>query len=139
MIIDMRRGDIFEAPYQHIAFATNIQGHGDEGFAGQVSSRFWPELADLGPKKLGEVLSHTVDGKTFHAIVCHSLRGYGWQDTPRVLEECLNSLDIPNDETIAIVAIGSGKSGQKHGADTFAIFGAMARSNKRLAIFNRKG
>ena len=105
MIIDEKKEDIFKASCKHIAFAVNTEGINDKGFAGEVSRRYWKELAHIGPQELGEVLLHKADGKTFYAIVCHSLKesGGGWDFAPGIIEKALNSLDIPEDEEIAIV------------------------------------
>ena len=87
MIVDMIRADVLKAPQRHIVFAVNMEGFNDVGFAGQVSSRFWQELASTGPKKLGEVMTHEAGDHTFHAVVCHSLGKGGWQQTPE-LDQC---------------------------------------------------
>lgn len=136
MIIDEKKGDIFEAPCKHIAFAVNTEGINDSGFAGTVSWRWWKELAHIGPQKLGTVLSHKADGRTFHAIVCHSLKR-GWARSPEAIEKALNSLDVPEDEEIAIVKIGSGPVGIMSGAPTSAILEAMNRSKKKLIVYTR--
>jgi len=136
MIIDCVRGDIFEADLQHIAFAVNTEGFNDSGFAGVVAKRYWPALANTEPKQLGEVLSREVDSSlTFHALVCHELRGSGWGHAPKHIENCLNSLDVPQDEVIGVVAIGAGMVGRMAGADLFANLGAIARSNKACKVY----
>ncbi|MEK7598774.1 MAG: hypothetical protein AAB487_03490 [Patescibacteria group bacterium] len=135
MIADTIRGDVFQASNQHIAFAVNTEGYNDAGFAGAVSSRHWPELANTGKKKLGDVFSKNVKGKTFHALVCHSLDANGWKRTAETVTKCLDSLNVPEDQTIAIVLMGAGMIGQMGGADVFAILGGMARSKKRVAIY----
>jgi hypothetical protein len=135
MIVDTVRGDIFRTSLKHIAFAVNAEGFNDAGFAGAVSSRFWPELANTGGKALGEVLSHQAGGKTFHAMVCHELQGKGWSRTPTLVEECLNSLGVSEEEPIAVVLMGSGMIGQMGGADVLSILGGLARSRKRVAVY----
>jgi len=131
----MVRGDILKTSCKNIAFAVNVEGVNDAGFAGEIARRFWPELIMTGTKEMGEVLSKSVGEKTFYALVCHSLRKDGWRNTPEVLEKCLNSLYIRGNEDIAIVLIGAGLVGQMGGADVIAILGAMARSNKRLIVY----
>lgn len=135
MIVDMVRGDIFCCAAEHIAFAANAEGYNDAGFAGAVSARYWPGLANTGGNTLGDTLSRRAGGKTFHALVCHELRGEGWSRTPQLVEECLNSLDVPDDEPIAVVLVGGGMIGQMSGADVFAILGGMARSRKRIVVY----
>ena len=135
MIVDTTRGDVFKTPYRHIAFAVNTEGYNDAGFAGAVSSRHWPELANTGAKKLGEVMSKNGKNKTFHALVCHSLGDDGWKKTAETVTRCLDSLDIPDDETIAIVLMGAGMVGQMGGADVYSILGGMARSKKKVAVY----
>lgn len=135
MIVDTIRGDVFKASHAHIAFAVNTEGFNDAGFAGAVSSRHWNELANTGKKKLGDVLSKNGKGKTFHALVCHSLGGDGWNKTAETVTKCLDSLDVPDTETIAVVLMGAGMVGQMGGADVYSILGGMARSKKRLAVY----
>ena len=135
MIVDTIRGDVFKTSHAHIAFAVNTEGFNDAGFAGAVSSRFWGELANTGKKKLGDVLTHEANGKTFHACVCHSLGGEGWNKTAQTITKCLDALNVPDDEVIAVVLMGAGMVGQMGGADVFAILGGMARSKKRVAVY----
>ncbi len=138
MIIDQVRGDIFTAPQKHIAFAVNTTGCNDEGFAGQVASRFWPEIAHTGGNDLGEVLTQRVDGITFHALVCHTTDWEGaWSKSPRLVRECLDNLDVPGDEEIAVVLMGSGPIGQKQGADVDAILAGLHESKKRVIVYTR--
>lgn len=136
MIVDVIRGDVLRAPHSHIAFAVNTQGVNDAGFAGMVSSRFWPELSDTGSRELGEILSHRTEDKILYALVCHSLGENGWVQTPEIIEQCLNSIEVPNDEVIAIVLIGGGMIGQGQGADVFANLSGVARSQKKCAVYS---
>jgi len=137
MIVNTVRGDVFQAPNKHIAFAVNTEGCNDVGFAGAVSSRYWPELANTRALNLGlgSVIQTNIEGKTFHALVCHSLGGDGWSKTAEIVMECLDSLVIPDEETIAIVLMGAGMIGQMGGADVFAILGGMARSKKKVVVY----
>ena len=137
MIVNRVRGDIFTAPQKHIAFAVNTQGYNDAGFAGQVTSQIWPKLANTGGNKLGEVLTHKNGTKTYHALVCHSLDSGGWNDTPQVARECLDKIDVPNDEEIAVVLMGSGPVGMIQGADVNAILAGMEQSKKKLVVYTR--
>jgi len=97
----------------------NIEGFNDAGFAGAVSSRCWNQLANTGKKTLGDVLTKNGKDKTFHALVCHSLGGDGWSKTAETVTKCLDSLNVPETETIAIVLMGTGMLGQMGGADFF--------------------
>lgn len=129
--------DIFSGPEKHIAFAVNTQGYNDAGFAGMVSSRFWPELANTGDKKLGDVMSHEIEGgRMLHALVCHPLNDDGWAETPKVITECLDAMPVADDETVAIVSIGGGPTGQAMGADPNAILSGMEASTKKLVIYS---
>lgn len=136
MIIKKEKGNIFGTSCKHIVFAVNTEGINDSGFAGQVSANYWPALAHIGPKPLGTVLSFKKDGKTFHAIVCHSLK-WGWKEAPMAVEQCLSALDISNDEPIASVQIGGRLIGQMSGADFPAIIQAMERSKKSIILYMR--
>lgn len=135
MIAKRVRGDILETPLRHIAFATNTEGFNDGGFAGVVSSKYWPDLVITGPKNLGEVLSYECEDKTFHALVCHSLKLRGWEKTPEAVAKCLDSLPVSDDESVAVVLMGSGEIGQMQGADVPAILDALARSRKKLVLY----
>lgn len=137
MILCEVRGDIFASKHQHIVFAVNADGFNDGGFAGAVSSRYWPELEDTGPQQLGEVLHKCVGNKTFHAIVCHRLGHDGWNMTPRLVERALDDLEIPQEETIGIVLMGAGVIGRVQGADVPAILAAIARSSKSVTVYSR--
>lgn len=136
MVVKTTRGNVFNTSHKHIAFAVNVEGYNDAGFAGQVASKFRPELANTGGNKLGEVISFEANGKTFHALVCHSLERGGWTETPKYAEQCLNMLDVPEDETIAVVLMGAGPVGQMMGADVKAIAEAMDRSKKKLEVYS---
>lgn len=136
MIASRVKGNIFDTPHKHIAFAVNTEGYNDSGFVGQVSSRYWPQLVNIGKKKLGEVLYHRSGDKTFHALVCHSPReSGGWTKTPEMITKCLDSLDVPDDQVIAILLIGSGLAGQMGGADSSAILRGMEQSKKKVVVY----
>lgn len=137
MIVNRVRGDIFAAPQKHIAFAVNTQGYNDSGFAGQVSSRIWPELANTGGNGLGDVLIHRSGDKTYYALVCHSLDSGGWNETSRVARECLNKIDVSDGEEIAVVLMGSGPVGMMQGADVNAILASMEDSEQKLVVYTR--
>lgn len=84
---------------------------------------------------MGEALSKRAAGKTFHAIVCHSLGHDGWKETPQVVTEALNKLLVEPSEVVGIVLMGAGRICQMQGADVFAILGGMARSKIKLAVY----
>lgn len=135
MIVDTIRGNILNTSLKHIAFAINTEGKNDSGVAGQISRMFWKDIASTGEKNLGVVFSREFGDITFHAIVCHSLEANGWKNTPEVVRKCLDDLEIPETEKIAIVLIGSGIVGNLGRADVFAILGGMARSTKKVVIY----
>ncbi len=133
MIVDTVRGDILRTLNEHIAFAVNTEGFNDAGFAGSVASKHWPGLANT--RALGDVMSRRASGRIFHALVCHSLDDAGWKRTPETVTTCLDALDVPKDETVAVVLMGAGPIGQMGGADVFAILGGMARAKRRVAVY----
>ncbi len=137
MIIDAVKGDVFEAPHKHIAFAINSEGANDAGFAGAVASRYWPTLADTGPIQLGESFSNEVGGKVFHGLVCHSLGASGWSGSPDLVTKALDGLSVPDDEPIAVVWMGTGPVGRMTGADPYALLGGMDRSTKSVVVYTR--
>lgn len=140
MIHDLIRGDVFAADERLIVFAINTEGHNDAGFAGLVSTRYWPRLANTGPQELGSVLTqHLVMASgaplNLAAIVCHSLGDAGWATAPEHIEAGLNQLEIAPDMTAAVVLMGSGMIGQMQGADVFANLGAIARAKRPCRIY----
>ncbi|MDD4409320.1 MAG: hypothetical protein PHW52_01565 [Candidatus Pacebacteria bacterium] len=135
MIVREEAGDIFKTQCKHIMFAVNVEGVNDCGFAGQVSSHYWPEISCTMPSPLGTVFSAEKNGKTFHAIVCHSLCVGGWKETPKVLRGCLDNLAVPDEERIASVLIGGGFVGQAIGANVSDIINAMDQSRKSIVLY----
>ena len=133
MIVKTVRGDIFNTEAKHIAFAINTEGVNDAGFAGIVARKYWPELESCGKHELGTVLSKTVGDKTFHALVCHSLRS-GWgDDQTEVIRQCFDS--IPADgEQVASIAIGTGLIGVLSGADFKQILCGMHDSKQEIVL-----
>ena len=133
MIIKTIQDDIFNSKANHIAFAVNTEGYNDAGFAGQVSSRYWKELAICGNHELGTVLSKTVGDKTFHALVCHSLYD-GWgENQAEIIKECFDKIPC-NEEPIATIAIGTGFVGMISGANFRQIVCGMHDSKQKIML-----
>lgn len=133
MVIKTVQDDIFNSEAKHIAFAVNTEGYNDAGFAGKVSSKYWPELAICGEHEIGTVLSKTVGDKTFHALVCHSLHN-GWgENQAEVIKECFDNIPI-NDEPIATIAIGTGFVGMMSGANFRQIVCGMHDSKQQIML-----
>ena len=135
MVIKSVQDNIFNSEAKHIAFAVNTEGYNDAGFAGQVSSKYWNELANCGEHKLGTVLSKTVGDKTFHALVCHSLQG-GWgEDQAQVIKDCFDKISA-NGEPIATIAIGTGFIGMLGGANFRQIVCGMHDSKQQIVLYS---
>lgn len=136
MVKNEVRGDIFATSDKHIIFAINTEGYNDSGFAGAVSRKCWPELANTGGNKLGEVLTKKSGDKTFYAIVCHSLQAKnGWGDSPQIIEKAINEMQFPETENASIVAIGAGMIGIMSGAPTVKIYEAFKKCKKNLSVY----
>lgn len=132
MIIWLKHGDILKGNEKRIAFAVNIEGANDAGFAGMISSRFWPELACIGKTKLGTVLTKKVDNIEFFALCCHSLRE-GWNNQREVIKKCFDA--IPGDEPVASISIGTGLIGALSGANFDMIEAGMEASKKKIILY----
>lgn len=132
MIYSEIHGDIFTTKDKHIVFALNTEGFNDSGFAGAVARNYFPEIANTGGNALGEVLSKEINGKTFHGIVCHSLEN-GWENADQIILKALNELEVQN--SISIIAIGTGLVGRLHGAPTSKIYEAFKECNKQLNCY----
>lgn len=134
MIIKNKQGnDILKGGETRIAFAVNTEGCNDSGFAGMISSRYWPELAYIGECKLGTVLTKTSDnGITFYALVCHSLKE-GWNNQTETIKKCFDSIE--GDQPIASISIGTGFVGVLSGADFGQIKEGMELSKKKIVLY----
>ena len=133
MIIEERRGkDILEGGNKRIAFAINTEGFNDAGFAGIISRKFWPELANCGENPIGTVLSTKVEEVEYFALVCHSLHE-GWKDQETTIKKAFDA--IPGDEPVASIAIGTGLIGILSGADFNQIRKGMEKSTKRIILY----
>ena len=132
MIIMNKTGNILNGPEKRIAFAVNTEGANDTGFAGLVASKFWPELAQIGPTKLGDVLVKQTFGYTFYALCCHSLRD-DWKDQKEVICKCFDSIDC--DEPVACIKIGTGLVGSLSGANFKLIREGMEKSKREIILY----
>ena len=133
MVVKTIQDDIFKSEAKHIAFAVNTEGFNDAGFAGQVTSTYWKELAICGEHEIGTVLSKTVGDKTFHALVCHSLHNGGGDNQAEVIKECFDKIPA-NGEPIATIAIGTGFVGMISGADFKQIVCGMHDSQQQIQL-----
>lgn len=134
MVVKTVQDNIFNSEAKHIAFAINAEGYNDSGFAGQVSRKYWNELANCGEHEIGTVLSKTIGDKTFHALVCHSLHGDWGENQAEIIKECFDK--IPADgEPIATIAIGTGLIGMLSGANFRQIVCGMHDSTQQIMLY----
>ena len=134
MVVKTVQDNIFNSEAKHIAFAVNAEGYNDSGFAGQVSRKYWNELANCGEHEIGTVLSKTIGDKTFHALVCHSLHGDWGENQAEFIKECFDK--IPADgEPIATIAIGTGLIGMLSGANFRQIVCGMHDSTQQIMLY----
>ncbi len=136
MIKKQAQGDIFKSEHQHVAFAVNTEGVNDAGFAGLVARRHWPDLVLTGPQTIGAVLRKSKAGKTYHAIVCHSLSAGGWKEAPKAIQNGLDTIETKDGETIGVVLMGAGPIGLMQGADVNAILEAMRASKNEVTVYS---
>ncbi len=133
MVVRTVQDDIFNTEVKHIAFAVNTEGINDSGFAGQVSRKYWNELANCGEHEIGTVLSKTVGDKTFHALFCHSLNN-GWgKNQADIIKQCFDNIPS-NGELVATIAIGTGFVGMMSGADFRKIVCGMHDSQQQIVL-----
>ena len=132
MIIERRTGNIFSGNHKHIVFAVNSEGINDAGFAGMISRKLWPELAHIGPCKIGTCLTKEHDGVFYHALVCHSLDD-GWGDSREIIKSCFDAIET--EDEVASIAIGSGLIGIISGSDFSKIVAGMEASSKKIILY----
>jgi hypothetical protein len=89
-----------------------------------------------GPQNIGKVFEHSSKGKTFHAIVCHSLDPGGWDAAPKAIKEGLDEIMVAPDEEIGVVMMGAGPIGQMQGADVEANLKAMEESKHKIVVYS---
>lgn len=131
MIVKKVYGDVFTTEDSCIVFALNTEGYNDSGFAGQVAKRFFPEIANTGGNRLGDVLSKTVGDKTFYGIVCHSLHD-GWNGADKIILRALNEM---KHQEASVIAIGTGFVGMVSGAPAKEIYRSFEECNKKLTLY----
>lgn len=133
------QGDIFSTPADHIAFAVhwpNDKGYSNNdngGFSSQVARYGWSDLGQIVFEK-GKPETRKIKGKYFHALPVHTPQDGGWDETPMLIEECLNKLPVSSGEVIACVLIGGGNAGQKYNANVRNLEG-MIRTYKTVALY----
>lgn len=133
MIIASKRGqDILAGGETRIAFAVNTEGYNDAGFAGVISRKYWPQLANAGKCELGTVLKKECNGVTFFALVCHSLEG-GWKDQTETIRKCFDQIE--GDEPVASISIGTGLIGMLSGANFTEIKAGMEASKAKIILY----
>lgn len=128
--------NIVDGPESIIVFAINKEGINENGFAGSIATTLWPELYKLGGN-LGSVYSKTCDNKTYYAIVCHSLEN-GWgtpEEQTDTIKKCFDKIEQKEGDTIATVAIGTGRVGLSQGADKVAITRGMVLSKRLITYY----
>lgn len=134
MVVKTVQDNIFNSEAKHIAFAVNAEGYNDSGFAGQVSRKYWNELANCGEHEIGTVLSKTIGDKTFHALVCHSLHGDWGENQAEIIKECFDKIPADGDP-IATIAIGTGLIGKLSGANFRQIVCGMHDSIQQIMLY----
>lgn len=134
MVVKTVQDNIFNSEAKHIAFAVNAEGYNDSGFAGQVSRKYWNELANCGEHEIGTVLSKTIGDKTFHALVCHSLHGDWGENQAEIIKECFDKIPADGDP-IASIAIGTGLIGMLSGANFRQIVCGMHDSTQQIMLY----
>ena len=142
MLIDSKEGqDIFEGQEDIIVFAINAEGVNDSGFAGIVSRKGWPELANMGECQIGDVFEKEIDGKRYCGIVCHTLSKIdGWgtpEEQTRVIREAFNKIETRPGDIISSIAIGNGLIGKMSGSNYEAIVRGMHESDKDIVLYGK--
>ena len=132
MIIKTKKGNILEQNEKRIAFAINTEGVNDEGFAGMISDKFWPELAYIGKTKLGTVLIRKVGDVEFFALCCHSIKK-GWKGQQEIIKKCFDS--IPGNDPVASILGGNQYINIRSKADSNVIKNGMEASKKEIILY----
>ena len=134
MIDNIIKGNIHDkgqVPCEHIVFGVSPQGARDLIIEISVNK------ANTDRKKIGDVISYRIDDKILHICVCFSLHENGFRRTSQVIEDCLNELDIFENETVAVMITDN--SGIKIPEEkALTILGGIARSNKHVVFYYKE-
>ncbi len=114
---------------KRIAFAIDVGGQNDSGFAGYISRNYWPELANM-KIKMGTVLTKKIDGREYFALCCYSVSN-GW-DYEKITK-CFKS--IPGNEPVVSI-VGTDILSTFSGADFQMLMEAVGASKKQVIICN---
>lgn len=135
MIIKTKNENILKSEANHIAFVINTNGTKDTAFAEEIANTYWPELKRVNNKSIGDVISKTIDNKTFYALVCYS-QEKGWMDDQAdIIKQCFDSIST-NGEPISTIAIGTRFVERIQGADFGQIICGMHDSEKEIVLYN---
>lgn len=133
------KGDIFNTPADHIAFAVHwptkngYSNNNNGGFSSEVAKYGWDDIGSIIFKK-GKPVTRKIKGKYFHALPVHSPEEGGWDETPFLIEECLNKLPVDSTEVISVVLIGGGNAGEKYKASIRNLEG-MVNTYKTVVLY----
>lgn len=134
-ILETIQGDVLHSGLP-IVFAINTEGANDAGFAGLVSHRFWPDLAQIGPCDIGSVVAKEAVGHRFYGVVCHTLHDGSWKlDTiTRALDQIADQLGVDN--PVAVIWMGHGLVGRLTGVDPEATKAAIHSSRLPTHLYH---
>lgn len=142
MIVGIRHGKGASDPYRYVVFAVSTEhGTADSDFREPfIVRRDWSQIRQL---KMGEIIwRETEQGelfgekkiKDYYAIVCFECKPDGWQNTPQTVQDCLDRLQVSDEEEVAVEFMGTGLESRNCQPDVFAIMDAIARSKKRIIL-----
>ena len=122
---------------RHLAFAINEEGIAMAGSAAQaLTDKIWPELLEGKKTKLGTIVERQVNGYHFYGICCYSAI-HGWySNQEELVKQCFDSIDLPNDEPIVALSIGTEVLDVLQGADVEQIYAGLRASKKHIIVYN---
>lgn len=133
----MINGRINETNCRHIASMVSVSGSYEFGEVGKFLGRFWPDLSEINEMQIGTTLSHLTEGRNFHLLACYSREWDEKTKMPGFLEQCLNKLQIPEGETIALQVSDyhPSKKTDEIVCGIYEILGAIARSKVSAVVY----
>ena len=123
---------------RHLAFAINEEGIAMAGSAAQaLTDKIWPELLEGKKTKLGTIVERQVNGNHFYGICCCYSAIHGWySNQEELVKQCFDSIDLPNDEPIVALSIGTEVLDVLQGADVEQIYAGLRASKKHIIVYN---
>ncbi len=135
MIVDVINDDMLTASsHKYVAFGINTEGVLRGEFAREICNNYALGFSVTGKRELGEIIIIQTGLTKYYGIVCYSLEN-GWNDSPKILADCLNRIETLEKEKIAVYIMDSEFFTQMADANLNEIIKAIHLSQKQCVVY----